>query len=97
MEKNFNIDELESKLENLTGFDFEEAEQIERQTGNNTPMITFSSSFIIRLSAMALETTPQDLKALKISEYNDVVARTSNFLFGTSAKKILSKKSEELQ
>lgn len=95
MENNFNLDELETKLETLTGFDFEEAESIERQTGNNTPMISLSSPFIIRLAAKALETTPQDLKALKIAEYNDVVARTSNFLFGTSARKILSKKLEK--
>lgn len=92
-----NLDELESKLDLLTGNDFEEVESIERQLGNLTPMITFSSSFQARLAAHALGVTPQELRGLKLPEYNDVISRTSNFLFGTSAKRIQLKKSENLQ
>lgn len=96
-EKNFNLDELETKLETLTGVDFEEAESVERQLGNLTPMITFSSSFQARIAAMALGVTPHELKALKLPEYNDIIGRVSNFLFGTSAERIRLKKSENLQ
>ena len=92
-----NLDELENKLDTLTGIDFEEVESIERQLGNSTPLITFSSSFQARLAAQALGVTPQDIKALKLPEYNDVISRVSNFLFGTSARRIQSKNSGNLQ
>lgn len=97
MNDTINFDDLENKLETLTGNDFEEAEAIERQLGNNTPMITYSTAFQIRLAAKALGVIPQDIKSLKISEYNDIAARTANFLFATSAEKIRSKKSANLQ
>lgn len=76
---------LEEKLVQLTGHDFELAEFAERNKGNTTPLLTFSSAFQARLAAMALECTPDDLKDLPLKEYTSIINRTANFLFGSSA------------
>ena len=78
---------LEEKLSQLTGHDFAMAESAERNKGNMTPLMTFSSSFQTRLAAMALEVTPDDLKDLPLNEYAEITNRTANFLFGSSAKR----------
>lgn len=99
-EKTFDISDLsklEEKLQLLTGNNFETAENIERQLGNTAPVISASSSFIVRLAAMALGCTPHDLKALPINKYAVVVSNTSNFLFGALAEEIALKRSATLQ
>ena len=75
---------LEEKLLQLKGHDFELAEFAERNKGNTTPLITFSSGFQCRLAAMALECTPDDLKDLPIKKFTEIINRTANFLFGSS-------------
>ena len=75
---------LEEKLAQLTGHDFELAEFVERNKGNSTPLLTFSSAFQARLAARALECTPDDLKDLPLKEYTAIINRTANFLFGSS-------------
>lgn len=96
-ENKIDISKLEEKLELLTGNDFEEAEKIERQTGNTASVISTTSSFAVRLAAMALGCLPHDLKALPIAKYTVVLSKTSNFLFGALAEEIALKKSENLQ
>lgn len=75
---------LEEKLAELTGHDFELAEFAERNVGNSTPLLTFSSAFQARLAARALDCTPGDLKDLPLKEYTAIINRTANFLFGSS-------------
>ena len=75
---------LEEKLATLTGHDFELAEFAERNKGNATPMLTFSSAFQARLAARALDCTPDDLKDLPLKEYTSIINRVANFLFGSS-------------
>lgn len=78
--------DLETKLLNLTGKDFELAEFAERNSGNTMPLITFSAAFQARLAAMALGVLPDDIKNLPIQQYNAIVSRVSNFLFAPSAE-----------
>lgn len=75
---------LEENLMQLKGRDFELAEFAERNKGNSSPLITFSSAFQARLAAMALDCTPDDLKDLPLKEYTSIINRTANFLFGSS-------------
>ena len=75
------IEKLKGQLENLTGKDFERAEQDERLAGNIIPMINFSTGFQIRLAAIALKTNPNELKSLPLRQYNQVASAVSNFLF----------------
>lgn len=83
-EKKIDTSNLEANLAALKGHDFELAEFAERNKGNTSPLITFSSAFQARLAAMALKCTPDDLKDLSIKEYTSVINRTANFLFGSS-------------
>lgn len=92
------ITKLEEKLMMLKGRDFELAEFAERNKGNNTPLLSFSSAFQARLAAMALDCTPDDLKDLPLREYTAIINRTANFLFGSSEKNAIpSAKSESSQ
>ena len=78
------ITKLEEELMMLKGRDFELAEFAERNKGNSTPLLTFSSAFQARLAATALDCTPDDLKDLPLKEYSSIINRTVNFLFGSS-------------
>ena len=83
-ENKIDASDLELKLAALKGHDFELAEFAERNKGNSSPLITFSSAFQARLAAIALKCTPDDLKDLSIKEYTAIINRTANFLFGSS-------------
>ncbi len=83
-EKKIDTSNLEANLAALTGHDFELAEFAERNKGNTTPLLTFSSAFQARLAAIALKCTPDDLKDLSMKEYMSIITRTANFLFGSS-------------
>ena len=95
METKIDISKLEEGLQTLTGYDFEEAERIERQVGNTASVISTTSSFIIRLAAKALGVLPDDIKQLPITKYTVVMSKASSFLFGSLAEEILSKRSEK--
>lgn len=75
------VEELKSKLENLTGKDFIDAEKDARNSGDMMPLITFSTEFQIRLAARALKTNPRELETLPLNQYTKVASTVSNFLF----------------
>ena len=81
-----NLKELKAKLQNLRGVDFEEAEKIERETGNVSFEISMSKSFQIRLAAMALGVNPHDLKELPLPTYTKVALEVFNCLFSSAVE-----------
>lgn len=85
-ETKVDLSRLKEKLEMLTGFDLEEAEMEERAAGNIAPDIVFSKRFQARLAAKALGVHPDDMRALKASQYTFATATVSNFLFGDLAE-----------
>ena len=93
--KDIDTSELESKLESLSGRDFNECEAIERRRGNYTPMISFSAEFQARIAAMALGTNIGELEELPIAKYHSIITRTANFLASTLAEEMLAVKSGE--
>ena len=85
---------LEEKLEGLRGLDFEQAESLERQAGNNYPEMSFSKGFQARLAAKALGVPPADIKELPLKEYSRICTRVFNFLFANLDEETQSEKSE---
>lgn len=78
------ISNLTEKLKSLTGLDFEEAEKIERSTGNTAVDMTFSKSFQIRLAAMALGVDVWELKELPLPQYSRIGMEVFTFLFSSA-------------
>lgn len=87
---NLDTKKLQAGLENLSGYDFEQAEKNERMAGNMTPDITFSKSFQARLAAKALSESVMDIRNLPIKEYTLVTSMVGNFLLGSLAEEIVS-------
>lgn len=85
------ITKLEKGLEELTGYDFEDAERAIRQKGDMTPDITFSKNFQTKLAAKAMGITSDKIKAMGIREYVEITTTTSNFLLGN----LVAKKMEQ--
>ncbi len=84
----FDMDKMEAGLNELTGVDFEQAENAERMNGNMMPDISFSKSFQARLAAKALNVPIEKVKAAKINEFTTVTTQVSNFLFGNLAETV---------
>ena len=78
------LKELWTKLEGLTGNDFESAEMQERQSGNRAADLSSTRSFQARLAAYALKINPHEIKNLSLSEYWNVTTVVGNFLFKES-------------
>lgn len=90
-----NLDELKEKLPTLRGYEFEQAENACRRSGDLTPDIAFSKNFCIRLAAKAMRMKIEELQKLNICEYNLVAATVSNFLFGNLAQEAPAGSTEE--
>lgn len=88
-------EKLITGLNNLSGVDFKEAENLERRRGNLIPVINFSTSFQIRLAAMALKTTPQELERLPMKQLNHIILEVSNFLLSDSESETVSENTGE--
>ncbi len=82
--KTIDITNLNQKLLELTGNDFEAAEMQERAAGNNFPDVTFTKSFQARLAARALGVNVFDLKAASLKNYTQACQIVFNFLFQPS-------------
>ncbi len=78
--------DFEKKLENLSGYDYDIAENEERMAGNIIPDIKMSTGFQARLAAKALGVPLDDIKKMRIDEYGTVTGVVSNFLFGSLAE-----------
>lgn len=86
------FENLEEKLAELTGYDFEEAEKACRVAGNVTPEISFSKDFQSRLAAKALGVKLSEIKKLPIDQYMGLTMKVSGFLFGNLAGESLQPK-----
>ena len=80
----FDKKKLEAGLENLSGLDFELAEKRARSSGETTPIISLSSKFQLHLAAIALGENVNELKTMKIRDYNKMLATVSSWLFADS-------------
>ena len=78
-------DALMAGLENLTGVDFERAENETRRRGNTSVEVTLSKAFQIELAAIALNVPPPQIRGLPVKEYLAVSAIVFGFLFDGSA------------
>lgn len=78
------ISKLNEGLEKLTGIDFESAEKRVRTVGDTTPIIQLSVKFQLELAAIALGTNANEIKALPIRKFNQILSRTQNFLYDFS-------------
>lgn len=88
------ISNLNEKLNELTGLDFELVESQERTAGNNFPDVTFSKSFQARLAAQALGVPVADIKELPIKKYREACSTVFNFLYSASDDETQSTQSE---
>lgn len=71
---------LETAMETLSGNDYRESEEIERMKGNDATVISATTGFQVRLAAIALKCTPEDVYELPIADFVALTARTSIFL-----------------
>ena len=85
-ENKLDYSDLEKKLETLTGYDYDRAENEERLAGSIVADITLSAGFQSRLAARALGVSLSTIKGLKISDYKTVTGIVSNFLYGNLAE-----------
>ena len=90
------MQKLNEGLEKLSGADLIECDNIERSQGNMTPIISFSSSYQLRIAAIALNTTPADLEVLPARQLNRILLTVNRFLLGNlDDEQIQLMKSEE--
>ena len=75
------IGNLETKLDALTGRDYEECENEERKSGNNAVDVTLTKSFQARLAARAMGINPHEVKDLPLKQYSKVIMTVMRFLF----------------
>ena len=76
----FNASNLKEQLNKLKGYDFIEAENDERASGNMSPTIASTPSFYARLAARALGVNKHDLMDLPIKQFTRIWIETANFL-----------------
>ena len=95
---NINIDELEDKLNSLTGADFEAAQKNFKLKNPNFVGVTqLESAFQIELAAMALGINANELKALPLRKYNKILRVVNSFLFTDSDEDETVEKSSDKQ
>ena len=78
------ITKLDEGLDKLTGLDFEAAEKNARSLGDTTPVIQLSSKFQTELAATALDVNPNEIKALPLKKFNQILSKVQNFLYDFS-------------
>ncbi len=96
-EKISNFENLEEKLDCLSGTDLEECEKEEVIAGNKAVNIFGTRTFLIRLAAKALGVPLADLKNLPMRQYLRLVRRTDLFFADVLDLKIPLPNSEALQ
>lgn len=82
-EKELDFSNLETQLEELTAYDYTQAERECRMVADPTPDIIHSSVFCARLAARALGVAYVDVRSLKIKVYASVIERVKLFLLSS--------------
>lgn len=75
------LNNIDKALQNVTGRDFLAAEREARQQGDTTPSIALSSQFQIILLARAMKVPVEDIEALPIKDFVQVLSKVNAFLF----------------
>lgn len=76
------FDELEEKLEGLTGADFEAVQKnFKLKNPNFVGVAQLDTGFQAELAANALGVNVNELKALPLRKYNKILQAVSRFLF----------------
>lgn len=81
-----NFDELEEKLEGLTGLDFEQAQKSfkAKYKDESFGVVQLNSKFQIELAAVAIGVNANDLKSLPLKTYSKLCNKVQNFLLNDS-------------
>ena len=77
------ISKLEEGLENLRGYDFEACAGRVRKKGNTNVLLKADESFQAELAAAALKCPVDDIRALPLKQYSQVIQKVFNFLFAS--------------
>lgn len=82
------INDLQDKLENLTGLDFEKAQKNfkAKYKDDSFGVIQLNSNFQIELAALALDENPNELKNLPLKKYVSLCNEVQRFLFADSVE-----------
>ena len=75
------LNNIDKALQNVTGRDFLAAEREARQQGDQTLSIALSSQFQITLLARAIKVPFEDIEALPIKDFVQVLGKVNAFLF----------------
>lgn len=75
------LNNIDKALQNVTGRDFLAAEREARQQGDQTLSIVLSSQFQIILLARAIKAPVEDIEALPIKDFVQVLSKVNAFLF----------------
>ena len=75
------LNNIDKALQNVTGRDFLAAEREARQQGDQTLSIALSSQFQITLLARAMKVPGEDIEALPIKDFVQVLGKVNAFLF----------------
>lgn len=88
--------QLAEGLEKLTGVELIECDQLERQRGNVTPVISTSGAYQLRIAAIALNTDPHELQRLPARKLQRILIEVNHFLLANlDEEEIVLPKSEE--
>lgn len=75
------LNNIDKALQNVTGRDFLAAEREARQQGDQTLSIVLSSQFQIILLARAIKAPVEDIEALPIKDFVQILGKVNAFLF----------------
>ena len=75
------LNNIDKALQNVTGRDFLAAEREARQQGDQTLSIALSSQFQITLLAHVMKVPVEDIEALPIKDFVQVLGKVNAFLF----------------
>ena len=90
------LDKLDKGLEELTGYDFDEAERQEHLAGNYAGEIGTTKPFQARLAARALNVPYPEIQALSLRDYSRLTTMVFAFLYAGSAKDLARQKQSEV-
>ena len=80
------LTELPEKLEQLRGLDYEACAERVRKKGNTAILLKADESFQAELAAAALGVNVNDIKALPLRQYSQLIQIVFNFLFSTDSE-----------
>lgn len=75
------LNNIDKALQNVTGRDFLAAEREARQQGDQTLSIALSSQFQITLLARTMKVPVEDIEALPIKDFVQILGKVNAFLF----------------